>query len=116
MSEPDECLECLDEWLKKNKDRIYDETIKDHENSQVSLVNYKDSLKLLYKKLIDAIESEDTTILKDIEWPDQLMECIKDMNIRTVITYRIEHWLYRFPFVKSKLHLNELEKENVGVN
>ena len=44
------------------------------------------------------------------------MECIKDLNIRTVILDRIESWFVRYPFVKSKLHMEELARENAGVN
>jgi hypothetical protein len=116
MPEPDECVKLLDEWIKQKKNIVYDENIKGPNNRQDVLENYTNVLEIFASKLITAIEKEDTKILNDLEWPDDLMECIKDMNIRTVILDRIESWFVRYPFVKSKLHLEELARENAGVN
>jgi len=116
MPEPDECVKLLDEWIKQKKNIVYDENIKGPNNRQDVLENYTNVLEIFASKLITAIEKEDTKILNDLQWPDDLMECIKDMNIRTVILDRIESWFVRYPFVKSKLHLEELARENAGVN
>jgi len=116
MPEPDECVKMLDQWIKEKKNTVYDENIKGPNNQQDVLENYTNILEIFANKLISAIEKEDTKILNELEWPDDLMECIKDMNIRTVILDRIESWFVRYPFVKSKLHLEELARENAGVN
>ena len=115
-SEPDECLEVLDEWLKSEKAAIYDENIKGPDNSQEVLNAYIESLESFGKRLLWAIEHEAFDDLQELNWPDELLDCIKDMNIRTVITDRIESWFLRYHFVKSKLHINELAAENAGVN
>ena len=41
--------------------------------------------------------------------------CILDLSIRTVLLDRIEDWLLTYPYVRSRLHLNELERENTGI-
>lgn len=116
MAEPDDCIEVLDEWIKTTKNVIYDENIKGPNNQQGVLEAYTGSLEQFANKLIRAIESENIKVLTGLGLPDDLMKCIRDLNTRTVITYRIEHWFIRYPFVKSKLHINELEAENAGVN
>lgn len=116
MPEPDECVASLDEWIKEKKDGIYGENIKGPNNDQGVLESYTNALEIFAHNLIHAIEYEDINILNELQWPDDLMECIKDMNIRTVMVDRIDHWFIRYPFVKSKLHLEELARENAGVN
>jgi hypothetical protein len=115
MGEPDECIEVLDKWIQSEKNTIYDENIKGPENSQEVLSIYMESLESFGKRLLSAIVREDIDVLQDFAWPDELLECIKDLEIRTVIMDRIEHWFIRYPFVKSKLHINELAAENAGL-
>jgi hypothetical protein len=116
MSDTEECLNSLDEWLKTNKNRIYDENINGHENSKQVLLDYKYSLSDFSEILINAIENEDIEKLKIVGWPNDLMECIKDMRTRPDLIYRIHHWFVQYPFVRSKLHLEEVAKQNAGVN
>ena len=115
-SEPEECIEALDRWIQSEKNTIYDDNIKGPDNSQQVLENYTVSLKSFADKLLKAIDHESIDILQDLNWPDELIGCIKDLSIRTVIMDRIENWCIQYPFVKSKLHINELEAENAGVN
>ena len=114
--EPEECIEALDKWIQSEKNTIYDENIKSPDNSQEVLNAYIESLESFGKRLLWAIEHEDLDDLRELNWPNELLDCIKDMNIRTVITDRIESWFLRYHFVKSKLHINELAAENAGVN
>jgi hypothetical protein len=116
MSEPEDCIKSLDEWIKTKKTGVYDENIKGPNNDQLVLQSYTDALENLGEKLILAIEREDTETLIDLQWPDDLMNCIKDLNIRTVIVDRIECWFIRYPFIRSKMHLEEMSRENAGVN
>jgi len=116
MSEPDACVEALDTWIKEKKNTVYDENIKGPNNQQDVLENYTNVLELFARNLMRAIEHEDMNVLSELRWPDDLMECIKDMNIRTVILDRLEKWFIRYPFVRSKLHLEELARENAGIN
>lgn len=116
MPEPDECVASLDEWIKGKKNTFYDQNIRGPNNEQDVLENYTYALEIFANNLIHAIEYEDINNLNELQWPADLMECIKDMNIRTVMIDRIDHWLIRYPFVKSKLHLEELARENAGLN
>ena len=116
MGEPDECIDVLDKWILAEKNTIYDANIKGPDNSQDVLSVYIESLESFGKRLLWAIEHEDLDYLRELNWPTELLECIKDLGIRTVITDRIEHWFLMYPFVKSKLHINELATENAGVN
>ena len=114
--EPEDCIESLDEWIISNKNMIYDENIKSPNNSQEVLENYTNTLETFANKLIRAINREDEDILSELGWPQELLVCIKDLSVRAIIVYRVEHWFIRYPFIKSKFHLNELEAENAGVN
>lgn len=114
--EPEECIEALDTWITSKKNSIYDENIKSPENSHEVLENYTNSLEIFANKLMRAIKREDEDILSDLDWPESLLICIRDLSVRAIILYRIEHWFIRYPFVKSKFHLNELEAENSGIN
>jgi hypothetical protein len=116
MSDTEECLNSLDAWLKIYKNKIYDENIKGDENSKQVLLKYKYSLSDFSEILIDAIENEDIEKLKIIGWPEDLMECVKDMRIRPDLIYKIQHWFVQYPFIKSKIHLQEIEKQNAGIN
>ena len=116
MSEPEDCIEALDTWIQSEKNMIYDENIKGPDNSNEVLENYSNSVESFGRKLIYAIKREDINLLQDLNWPDTLLDCIKDSSIQTVIVDRIENWCIQYPYVKSKLHINELAQENAGVN
>jgi len=112
MSE--ECLEILRKWLIEQKNRVYSENIK-LDNDANELQGYSDSLEDLAFKLIKGIEREKFDELKILGWPQELMECIKDVGIRVDIIHDIESSFIRFPFNKSEIHRNELEKEKAGL-
>ena len=114
-SEPDECLMELDKWIKEQKDIIYNDNIKSPKNDENDIINYTNKVQDYGKKIIRAIEKEDTETLTKLEWPTTLMSCILDLTIRTVLLDRIEDWLLTYPYVRSRLHLNELERENTGI-
>jgi len=116
MSEPDDCIAELDAWIKVMKDDIYNNNIKGPSNDQGVLTNYINDLEVFANRLNREIKAENSGELNTMKWPESLMECIKDMNKRIVILDRIEHWCIRYPFVRSKLHLEELARENAGVN
>ena len=115
MSEPDDCVASLDKWVKMKKNTIYDANIRGPSNKQDVLENYTSVLETFALELIHNIQTENYKELDSMNWPDDLMECIKDMNIRTVIMERIDKWFIRYPFVKSKLHLDELYRENTSM-
>jgi hypothetical protein len=114
--EPEECLDFLGKWIKTQKDMIYDENIKSPSNDQNVLANYEAVLEGFAFKIVSAIERENTQSLEALGWPPELMECIRDPNTKIIILNEIEQWLIRFPFVKTRKHLEELEKEYAGIN
>ena len=114
--EPEECLEALSQWIKMQKDKIYDENIKSPSNDQRVLANYESVLEGFAFKIVSAIERENIQGLQSLGWPETLMECIRDPNTKIIILNEIEQWLIRFPYVKTRRHLEELEKEYAGIN
>lgn len=116
MKEPEECLAALGEWIKLQKDKIYDENIKSPTNDQNVLANYEDVLEGFAFKIVSAIEQENRQVLQSFDWPETLMECIRDPNTKIIVLNEIEQWLIRFPYVKTRKHLEELEKEYAGIN
>ena len=119
MTESDsesECIAILDKWILVNRDIVYNENIKGPDNSQEVLEEYTCKLREYGNSLISAIRKENTNALFDLDWPNELMECIHDVNTKNDIIDRIQHWCITYPFVKSVLHMNELAAENAGVN
>ena len=112
MSE--DCLVILGKWLVEQKDKIYNEHIK-ADNDENELQAYSDSLENYAINLIQAIKNESFDELKKLEWPNDLMECIKDVSIRVDVLNDIESSFVRYPFNRSKIHIKELERENAGL-
>jgi hypothetical protein len=116
VPEPDDCLLVLSEWIKHHKNNVYDENIKDTENDSKCLSEYTGALEDLYTVVCRAILKEDIDTLIELKWPETIIDCIRDPNTKIIILNEIEQWFLRFPFVKSKQHLRELENENAGLN
>ena len=109
------CLETLSIWVKKKKEELYDLNIKSPKNTEKVLEEFTQACEKVGNGLLKDLNSENQKNLQEIGWPSELMECIKRSDIRTVLCNEIENWFIRFPFVKSKLHLEELERENAGI-
>ena len=109
-----ECLDILREWLIEQKNIIYTENIK-LENDANELQVYRNSLEEFARDLIGAIENESFDELRTLRWPINLMECIKTISIRVDIIHDIESSFIRFPFNRSEIHKNELEREKAGL-
>lgn len=108
----EECLQTLDTWAKQEKETFYKNNIKSPKNNEGVLTNYENELRSHATKLIKAITSEDINKLKELNWPEPLMNCILDISLRTIIVDRIHDWFIQYPHTKSALHLEELENEN----
>jgi len=116
MYDSDEFLNELDKWLQEQKHSIYDMNISDIPAGNSSNLNkYCDALEILAHKLTAAIENEDMNTLNILGFPPNLQVCIRDMDMCTYILDRIDSWFIRYPFVKSRIHLEELRKENAGL-
>jgi hypothetical protein len=110
----DDCLVILEKWLIEQKNKIYDEHVKS-DNDENELQDYSDSLEDFARDIIEAIEDENTSKLRDLEWPQDLIDCIKDVGIRVDIINSIDSWFIRYPFNRSKNHIKELQRENAGL-
>lgn len=106
-------MKSLDAWILERKNSEYDRNIQSNEPAELQA--YSDSLEIFALRLIRAIEKESFVSLKELGWPEDLMECIKDVGIRVEIVDRIESWLIRYPFNRSKAHMQELQRENEGL-
>jgi hypothetical protein len=105
------CLKELDEWIKVQKDAIYERNFKGPNNKQNVLQIYKDELKELCFKIKKAIWSNDSRLLDDLGLNEQLKECSKNANMRLDMCDRVNEWLVTYPNVKNAKHLDILLAE-----
>lgn len=113
--EYDACLKVLAEWAKVKKSELYDQNIKSPANREDVLEGFARACKNMGSMLIQNLNSENAETLTVLGWPPELMECMKRSDVRTVLCDEVEQWFIRYPFVKSRLHLEELERENAGL-
>jgi hypothetical protein len=108
------CLKTLSTWIIEYKRKTWNKHVKTNDNAN-ELQSYKDELEQLETRLRKSIYLEDTENLKALEWPDELMECIKDMSIRPEITDMLYESLVTHHFNRSPRHEEELRNENSGL-
>ena len=112
MSEEEGCLGLLDEWILKQKNSIYEQNIKGPTNNSQDIKKYFDTLINLSDKLQRAIKNREIEFLKSVGWPEPLIGCINDINMRTDIQDRIKLWFETYPNVKRPGHLKKLVEES----
>ena len=118
MDEADDaCIKILDEWIKSRKNILYDKHIVNAPSeSPDNFLKYEEALETFANPLIKAVDSEEIDILKQNEWPSELLECIKDSNTKVLIKDTIEKWCKQYPYVNCKPQILELENEHKGIN
>ena len=114
--ETSSCMNALDDWITSQKHTIYDANIKSPDNTTGVLTSYTDMLEERAFHLAAAITKEDFQKLREFDWPQELVECLRDPYIKTLILDEINQWFIRFPYVKSRIHLKELETQYKGIN
>jgi hypothetical protein len=107
-----DCIKILNDWIVEIKRQYY---TKNNSEESESLKSYTTGLEQLESNLQRAIIREDSAILERHDWPPQLMECIKDMNIRSQILDCINQAFVIHPFNRSPKHQGELKKESEGL-
>jgi len=110
----DACIARLDAWIIEIKKNVYEkninsETVETPENVE-RLFAYKSYLEGLQDKISRAIKDEHKEALYALGWPDELMECIKDMTLRVEILDHLEQAFKINHFNKSPEHERELQK------
>jgi len=110
----DACLKILSSWIVEYKKKTWNETVKS-DNVSSELQEYKDALEQQESRLRKAIYLEDIENLKALGWPEELMECIKDMATRTEISDMLYESLATHHFNRSPRHEQELREENSGL-
>jgi len=117
--EEDACIARVDTWIKEIKENVYKQNIninsENTENSDDSenpeeLLAYKSKLEDLEDKLSRAIKDQNTEVLSLLGWPNELMDCITDMTLRTDILDNLHQAFKVHHFNKSPKHENELRK------
>ena len=110
----DECIARLDAWIIEIKKKVYIKNINSEDpempEDAESLFAYKSYLEELEGKLNSAIKAEHKETLLALGWPDELMECIKNMTLRGEILDYLEQAFKVHHFNKSPKHENELQK------
>ena len=96
MSGEDICIQRLDQWIVPKKREIHEKHIKAPNNSPLVLQNYMNELKQLYNDVCLAFRESDSeardTKLRSLGWPDDLIECTKEINTRTDVADRLKLW------------------------
>lgn len=108
------CLKILSAWIIQYKREAWTKHVKTNDDAN-ELQSYKDDLEQFERRLRKAIYMEDTQNLKALGWPDDLMECIKDMVIRSDISDLLYESLVTHHFNRSPRHEEELQRENSGL-
>ena len=116
MSDSDECIKTLNKWIISKKHEIYDEFVTKSTNTVKDLSDYINTCANLGNKVIHAINNEDDVVLRSVEWPEELMECIRDVIIRIDIIDNITNLLITYPENNSPKHMEEIKAENSGLN
>jgi hypothetical protein len=104
----DQCLKALDDWIKIQKDTVYERNFKGPNNDSSVLQNYKDELSVYCSNIKRAIWSNDLRLLERLGWNQQLIDCSRNANMRLEMCDRIHEWLITFPNVKNARHLDIL--------
>ena len=105
------CLKELDDWIKIQKNIIYERNFKGPNNKQSVLQIYKDELKAFCLKIKKAIWSNNSRLLEDLGLNEQLIKCSEDANMRLDMCDRVNEWLVTYPNVKNAEHLDILLAE-----
>lgn len=108
------CLKTLSAWIIQYKREAWNTHVKTNDDA-TELQDYKDALEEYEKHLRNAIYREDTTELQALGWPEELMDCIKDMVIRSEICDMLHESLVTHHFNRSPRHEQELHEENSGL-
>jgi hypothetical protein len=106
-----ECLNELDNWIKTQKDTIYERNFKGPNNDSSVLQIYKDELQSFCSKIKKAIWSNDLTLLTNLGLNERLIECSRNANMRLEMCDRVNKWLVTYPNVKNPRHLDNLLRE-----
>jgi len=113
----DTCIAILNRWIIKIKQDVFEKNVNSGipENSENSenpekLFIYKYYLEDLESKITKAITDENTEELISLGWPNELMQCITDMRIRSEILDYLKQAFTVHHFNKSPLHENELKQ------
>ena len=108
----DNCLKILHTWIIGKKSEAQNSYKGDSTND---LRKYTENLETLERKIRKAIYLEDFKSLEALGWPQELMECIKDMAVRPSLLDLIYESLIIHQFNRSPMHENELKEENAGL-
>ena len=115
MTEVDVCVKLLSTWIVEFKRKTWSEYVKTTDDAN-ELQNYRDVLQQKEVSLRKSIYLEDTNTLRSLGWPDELMECIKDMGVRSELMDILHESLYSHPFNRSPQHEDELKNEVSGLS
>ena len=108
------CLKTLSAWIVEYKRKTWNLHVKTNDDAN-ELQSYKNTLEEMEIRLRKAIYLEDTENLLGLEWPEELLECIKDMAIRAEISDMLFESLVTHHFNRSPRHEQELHDENAGL-
>lgn len=108
------CLKALLMWIIQYKRKTWTQYVKTSDDAN-ELQSYKNALEDMESRLRKAIYLEDIENLKALDWPDDLMECIKDMSIRADLTDLLYESFVTHHFNRSPKHEQELHEENSGL-
>lgn len=93
--EPETCISALATWIKNKKIEISDDITVNSRNTPADLQEYCTRIEDLAHELCKAIRYENTEVLHRLQFPDDLIQCSKSLDVRTVMIDKIEDWCIR---------------------
>jgi hypothetical protein len=111
----DACMIHLNKLIIQVKKQKWERETGDINENANGISSYMEELTELYEQLNRAISNEDIQALQALQWPAELMDCIKDMSIRYEIVDCIKQAFTVHYFNRSPEHEEELRKENEGL-
>jgi hypothetical protein len=109
----DTCVKHLDAWIEPLKKKIHEENIKGPNNSPEVLNDFIDEMSKVEIRIRFALKEPNENMrnntLKHLGWPDELIECTKDIAVRTEILDRLNLWCRTYTLRSDLL---TVQKEN----
>ena len=110
-SDSDKIKSKLNSWLCEIKSKMLEKYTENNNNSNKELSDYINEVNELNETFNRIITHENTEKLKVLGFPPDLIQYIKDMNLRVIILDTINESLITYPFNTSGSHANELSKQ-----
>jgi len=114
--EPEHYIPAVKEWIVAKKDMMYKDFLKTETGNPTDLYRCEKQVNNFGYQLIRAINGEKKEDLRNLGWPQELMDCISDTSVNLVIQNFIYLACFIYPDTNSVDGLKKLKaKLNSGL-